>query len=189
MTTVVPIERDTLPLTKKGEHRLSYAALLEYAGRAVRVFYDVTTGLLDPTGDAELKRLHLEDPFAVTDDAQLLESYVALVSRPYVLCKREATAPRQADDVPLFYALAPGETVRLLFARPPRTKDDADQPVVPFDLTSTAGGADAPIVLFDDTTLVPLLTCRVANVEALRSGAASGILSVVKDEAGANEIF
>jgi len=142
----------------------------------MRIFYNVDNGQLDPQGDTELRAVHLERPFDFGRSAEDLLAYVALVSRPYVICKRANDEPATPlARVPV------GATVRLLFARPPRSRDEAgDQPSVPFDLSSTAGTAE-PIVVFDDATLVPLLLCRIAAAEVPRSGAASGIVSVVKE--------
>lgn len=165
-------------------HSLSYAALLATSGRALRVFYNVTTGLLDPLGDAQLRDMHLERPFSFGQSPDDLYNYAALVSRPYFLCKvdREAHTDSAGDGDPatFFQRLTSGDTVRMHFARSPRSRDDGDQPSLPFDPSATAGTVD-PLVLFDDATLVPLLTCRVVTVEILRNGAASGMLSVVKE--------
>lgn len=163
----------------------------------MRIFYNVLDGRLDPAGDASLRAAHFERPFDFGRSPADLPGYVELVSRPYVLCK--LAVPRATDDndddgsgdevandrmsmitTPPLAALPVGAVTQLLFARPPRSKEDADQPSVPFDLTSTVGTAE-PIVVFDDATLVPLLLCRVVAADVPRSGAASGIVSVVKE--------
>lgn len=162
--------------------KLSYTGLLSTPGRGLRIFYNVADGQLDAAGDAALRAMHLDNPFAFGRRPDDLLTYTQLVSRPYFFCKLlfpDGDDEYADEAVPPLAALAVGATARLAFARPPRSKEEADQPSTPFDLSSSTN--TEPIVVFDDATLVPLLLCRVVEAEVPRRGAASGIVSVVKE--------
>jgi hypothetical protein len=152
--------------------RITYSSVMAAPGRLLRIFYDVTSGEADPLGDSALRDFHRVQPFSRTLSQQ--EQYVRQVSRPYFVCKL-VTPAAETPETPLFSLLPVGGVVHVMFARAPRSRELSDQPSTPFDPS-----ASLPIVVFDDTTLVPLLECRVAEVDATRRGAASGILSLEK---------
>ena len=132
---------------------LTYANFEDAPGIGMRIFYDAASGTLDPDGDQELRSMHIEAPFAPNFD---LERYIALVTRPYMLCKRAAGGTSRTE---------------FNFTRPPRARDSDQTSSVPFD--PLADNSAPPIVLFDDATVVPLLVGRVTTFE-LRPRAASG---------------
>ena len=138
---------------------LSYANFDRAPGVAMRIFYSADSGTLDAVGDAELRALHTDAPFAPTFDTA---RYIELVSRPFVLCKRVGGT----------------SYTQFAFTRPPRRRDSA-QPLVPFD--PLADAASPPIVLFDDAKLVPLLVGRVSEFD-IRPRAASGTFTFTASE-------
>jgi hypothetical protein len=154
----------------------SYASLVSRGGRAVRIFYDEATGALDPAGDAELRTLQLSDPFAADPQYRALDRYTQLVSRPFFYCK-PVDEPSDDIDSALFQSISAGSELRLLCARPPRSRA-ADLVTWPFDDSALV----EPIVLFDDATLVPLLVVRLGEAESARRGSASGLVVLIKED-------
>lgn len=140
---------------------LTYANFEDAPGVGMRIFYDATSGLLDPLGDNELRSLHLDTAFSADFN---LDRYIELVTRPFILCKRANNGTSRTE---------------FNFTRPPRSRDSEVQVSTPFD--PLADTVAPPSVLFDDATLVPLLTGRVIAFD-LRPRAASGTFTFEQEE-------
>lgn len=145
---------------ERGVSAFDFAAIMT---DALRMYYDQTTQRADATNDGELARLY-GDPFAYTQAN--VARHAELMARPYYLVKVNAAADAYRPD---------GSTAFHMMRRSTFAK--TAESAVPFEEGDR-------VVLFDDTTGVPVFDATVAAIvlSETQSSPASGGLALALRE-------